>query len=86
MTTWNYKTEGKSIEHIGPVAQDFQATFKYGGDEKSISTADASGVAFAAIQGLYEMLREKDAQLKRRDTEMKELQKALKAVEQRLAR
>jgi trimeric autotransporter adhesin len=86
VTTWNYKVEGKQIEHIGPVAQDFQATFKYGGDEKSISTSDASGVAFAAIQGLYEMLREKDTRLHEQDTQLKELQKELKAVKDQLTK
>lgn len=77
VTTWNYKVEGKQIKHIGPVAQDFQSTFHYGGDEKSISTSDASGVAFAAIQGLYEMLQEKEKQLG-------ELRHELKIIKERL--
>lgn len=56
--TWSYKTEDPSIRHIGTVAQDFFAAFGVGEDEKHITTVDADGVALAAIQGLYELLKE----------------------------
>jgi hypothetical protein len=59
--TWNYKSQDASIRHIGPMAQDFHAAFGVGEDERYIGTTDADGVALAAIQGLYQMLREKDA-------------------------
>ena len=42
--------------HIGPMAQDFKAAFYPGSDDKSITTLEADGVAFAAIQGLNEKL------------------------------
>jgi Chaperone of endosialidase len=77
ISTWNYKTQEDEIRHIGPMAQDFYKAFGLGGDERGITNVDAHGVAFAAIQGLYEMLREKDTQLK-------ELQKELKAVKELL--
>ena len=76
---WNYKTQDAAVRHIGPTAQDFKAAFEVGETDTGISTVDADGVALAAIQGLYEMLREKDAQLK-------ELQKELKAVKEQLAK
>ena len=40
--------------HIGPTAQQFKELFDLGveGEDKSISTVDASGLAFAAIQEL----------------------------------
>jgi len=54
ITTWNYKAEDPSIRHMGPVAQDFYATFGLGQDERHTASLDASGVALAAIQALYE--------------------------------
>ncbi len=61
--TWNWKSQEPSIRHIGPVAQDFSAAFHVGEDDTHISTVDADGVALAAIQGLYQLLREKDAEI-----------------------
>jgi hypothetical protein len=45
------------------MAQDFYAAFNVGEDDKHINLVDASGVALAAIQGLYQVVREKDADL-----------------------
>jgi hypothetical protein len=53
VATWNLKSQDPTIRHIGPMAQDFRAAFGVGEDDRSISTSDADGVAFAAIQGLY---------------------------------
>ena len=50
--TWSYK--GESIPHIGPMAQDFYASFGYGKGETTIATADADGVALASIKALHE--------------------------------
>jgi hypothetical protein len=63
ITTWNYKSQDSTIRHIGPVAQDFYAAFGLGEDDKHINTVDADGVALAAIQGLYQLLQEKEAQV-----------------------
>jgi hypothetical protein len=35
-----------------------------GEDDRHITTVDADGVALAAIQGLYAMLRERDAEIR----------------------
>jgi Chaperone of endosialidase len=65
LTEWNYKTD-KSVEHIGPMAQDFHAAFGLnGGDDKHISVVDEGGVALAAIQGLNQKLETENADLKR---------------------
>jgi trimeric autotransporter adhesin len=50
---WSYKTQGPSIRHMGPTAQDFSRAFGLGEDDRHITTIDADGVALAAIQGLY---------------------------------
>ena len=60
--TWNYKWNDAAIRHIGPMAQDFAAAFAVGEDDKHICPVDAQGVALAAIQGLYRIVREKEAQ------------------------
>ena len=53
ISTWNYITQDESIRHMGPMAQDFYATFGVGENDTTITTIDADGVALAAIQGLY---------------------------------
>lgn len=60
VTWWNLKGTDPAHKHIGPVAQDFHAAFGLG-EETTINTSDAQGVALAAIQGLYQLLQEKDA-------------------------
>src|SRR5262249_51863603 len=51
--SWSYKSQDHSIRHLGPMAQDFYASFGLGEDDKHISTVDADGVALAAVQALY---------------------------------
>lgn len=58
ITVWNYKTDPTSVQHIGPMAQDFYAAFGLGNDNVSIATIDGDGVALAAIQGLYQINQE----------------------------
>jgi len=53
IATWNYKAQDPSIHHLGPAAQDFYAAFGLGEDNRHVAPLDASGVALAAIQGLY---------------------------------
>ena len=49
---WSYQTEGSTARHIGPMAQDFMATFGVGSSDRTILQVDADGVSFAAIQAL----------------------------------
>jgi hypothetical protein len=63
VTEWNYKTQDSTVRHIGPMAQDFHASFGTAGDDdKHIATVDADGVALAAIQGLNQKLEEQRAE------------------------
>jgi len=76
ITRWQYKDDPRDTTHIGPMAEDFQAAFDTGTGDKSISLTDASGVAFAAIQGLHEVVREREAEiatLRQSQGELKEL-------------
>jgi hypothetical protein len=61
--TWNYTAQDPAIRHLGPTAQDFHAAFGLGENDTTISTVDAQGVAFAAIQGLYQLAQAQDAQI-----------------------
>jgi hypothetical protein len=70
------------VRHIGVMAQDFAAAFSVGEDERHISTVDADGVAIAAIQGLYEIVRERERDMARKDTEIRALQDRLATLEQ----
>ncbi len=72
LSTWNYKSN-PSVQHIGPMAQDFYSAFGVGSDDEHISTIDADGVALAAIQGLYQQLKtlqEQNGELKNRVSEL----------------
>ncbi|MFP8890304.1 tail fiber domain-containing protein [Natrialbaceae archaeon A-CW2] len=53
INSWTFKNADTG-RHIGPMAEDFQESFDLDGDDGSIATVDADGVAFAAIQGLSE--------------------------------
>jgi Flp pilus assembly pilin Flp len=56
--TWSYTSQGPSVRHIGPMAQDFHLAFRVGEDNTHINMVDANGVALAAIQGLYQLVEE----------------------------
>jgi hypothetical protein len=53
ITTWSYKSEGPSVRHIGPMAQDFKAAFDVGATDRAIFQVDADGVALASVQALH---------------------------------
>ena len=64
LTAWNYKADPEKRRYVGPVAQDFHAAFGLGNDT-TINTLDADGVALAAIQALYRENRELKARIER---------------------
>jgi len=79
VTEWNYRTDNKEVQHIGPMAQDFQAAFGLAGmDDKHISVLDEGGVALAAIQGLNLKLNEKDAEIQDLQARLEKLEQVLK--------
>lgn len=63
VSTWNYKDKEPNVVHMGPMAEDFHEIFKLGRNGKGISTMDTSGVALAAIKGLYELVQQKDDEI-----------------------
>jgi trimeric autotransporter adhesin len=85
VTEWNYKTEDKDSQHIGPMAQDFQAAFQLSADDKHISVVDEGGVALAAIQGLDQKVEEKDVRIQSQAAEIAELKARLDRLEQAIS-
>lgn len=77
---WNYKAENPSVQHIGPVAQDFNALFRIGADDKHLAALDTAGVALAAIQGLHELVQEKDCEIDELRSEIEDLKELVKAL------
>jgi hypothetical protein len=63
ITIWNYIGDDNDTAHMGPMAQDFYAAFGLGIDDKHIAPLDANGVAFAGIQGLFDLFQVQDAEL-----------------------
>ena len=80
ISTWNYKSQPDSVRHIGPMAQDFFSTFKLGEGDKTIATIDPDGVALAAIQGLNEELKDRDAKIDGLRQQVKQQQDQIDAL------
>jgi Chaperone of endosialidase len=81
---WNYKDDSSSLQHVGPMAQDFHAAFGLNGsDDKHISTVDVQGVALAAIQGLNQKLEQKDARINSLESKLAALATRLEALEKK---
>jgi hypothetical protein len=66
--TWRYTDEPPGVRHLGPMAQDFYASFGLGDSDRTYHSVDGHGVALAAIQALDRLVqaeRERTAQLER---------------------
>ena len=85
ISTWNCKAHDESIRHIGPMAEDFHATFGVGEKETMITTIDADGVALAAIQGLHEIVQEKEASIAELEAQNDAQNERIANLEARLA-
>ena len=69
---WRYKSDPAN-RHVGPMAEDWHEAFGLS-DGSTIASADAQGIALAAIQGLYQMLQEKDARIQRLASRLEKLE------------
>jgi hypothetical protein len=49
---WRYDASPEHV-HMGPMAQDFRASFGLGDSDRHIAAVDASGVTMAALQALH---------------------------------
>ncbi len=83
ITSWAYKAD-QNVRHIGPMAEDFFDAFSVGGTNKGISVTDSAGVTFAAIQGLYSEVQQKNAELAARNAELENRLAKLESMIQQL--
>lgn len=77
MSSWSAKLDPDGQRHIGPIAEEWWATFGLGPGDKSVSLTDVGGVALAAIQGLNQELELRDEKIARLETELDELRQLI---------
>ena len=89
ISSWNYKSENKSIQHIGPMAQDFYKIFNVGVDNKHIAALDAAAIAIAGVKALSKQLKIKDdeiALLQKQIEEFKVTEERIQKIEDFIAK
>jgi hypothetical protein len=77
ISEWSRKGKNGATRHVGPMAQDFYESFGLGPDERHLATVDTSGIALAAIQGLHQQVKERDARIERLEAELAEIKEML---------
>lgn len=82
ITRWRYRGSDEG-DHLGPVAEDFHASFGLGDTDKYIATVDADGVALAAIQALARLAERQQEQLGLQREEITALRGRLDGLEAR---
>lgn len=82
VTSWTFIGHPEK-RHIGPVAQDFHASFGLGDpkDDTHIDMGDSQGVALAAIQGLNAKVEEQALTIAAQQREIAELRERVSATE-----
>ena len=77
ISVWSYK-EDDAILHIGPMAEDFHATFGLNGDvTDKIAIVDALGVALASIQALHSELKQKELDIQALKQDVEDIKRLL---------
>ena len=91
ISTWSYKSE-TGVTHMGPMAQDLHAAYGLGDSDRTITTIDGIGISMAAIQGLYQMVTEVQAEnrdlrsaVEQKDAVISTLQSETEQLKQRLS-
>jgi hypothetical protein len=79
ISTWSYSNEPVDVRHLGPMAQDFRASFGLGSDDRTFHSVDAHGVALAAIQALERMVAEQEERIQRLERENRRFERKLRS-------
>jgi hypothetical protein len=85
ISTWTYNEEPSAIRHLGPMAQDFHASFGLGNDDRTYYSVDAHGVALAAIQALERMVAAQEKRIDKLEHENQRLEQRLRVRDARPA-
>lgn len=83
--SWRYRTEDPAVRHIGPTAQDFHQAFQVGTDERYINSMDADGIVMAAIQSLYDAVKERERTIELHEKRIHEMELDLAAQKRLMA-
>jgi len=83
ISTWTYLDEPSAVRHLGPMAQDFHASFGLGNDDRTYHSVDAHGVALAAIQALEHVVKQQEQRIEKLERENRALGQRLRAREGR---
>ncbi|HEX6750737.1 MAG TPA: tail fiber domain-containing protein [Longimicrobium sp.] len=86
VSTWNYKTQDRSIRHMGPMAQDLFAAFGLGESNLMINSVDIDGVNLAGVQAVAARTDALRAQVHTLTEENTELRGRVTDLEARLQR
>jgi hypothetical protein len=77
ISNWTYNEEPSGVRHLGPMAQDFHASFGLGNDDRTYNSVDAHGVALAAIQALERMVAAQEKRIDALERENRRLERRL---------
>jgi len=79
ISTWTYVDEPAGVRHLGPMAQDFRASFGLGADDRTYNSVDAHGVSLTAIQALQKIVAEQEKRIEKLERENRRLEQRLRA-------
>ena len=79
LSSWQYTGDPSAVRHLGPMAQDFRATFGLGDTDRSYHSLDAHGVSLASIKALYKMVLDQQLRLERLEAENAQLRSRVPA-------
>jgi hypothetical protein len=79
VSIWSYKTDA-GVRHLGPMAEDFHQAFGLGEDDKHIAPGDQAGVALLAVQGLNQVVQEKDKEIADLKSRLETLEKLVQSL------
>lgn len=74
---WSYKSDDRKLRHVGPTVEDFRNAFGLGTEGQYIFPMDVQGVTMAAVQGLYQLVQEKDEEIAELQRELHEIKQLL---------
>jgi len=79
LTSWNYiGHDPKQFRHYGPVAQEFFGAFGHDaigtiGTSTTINSGDMDGILMVAVQALYRLSLQKDAEIRKLQAQSRKL-------------
>ena len=88
VSSWNYISEGRTVRHMGPMAEDFYKAFQLGTGNTSIGLQDLTGVSLAAIKELHQrtdQLQQKTVEVEQLREQLNQLRLENSEMERRLA-